>query len=200
MIIHSEMVNSKFKGTIIDIETVENFCNEYRDVDSREYQKLIPLVLGYITPNELKIYCSKIDCSQKIEPTQNFKIAIAQLIPKLEKPLYAFQCCFEQGVLYHSLGIIINFDGELNREKYEWKGTAVASLGIENYDDPFNDIGIKCKEALDKGNIELSIKHNRSCLLKERDILLKRGYRKPDALQLFNPNLNPSGNLSSTER
>jgi hypothetical protein len=183
VIVHSEAVESKFKGTIIDIETIEDFCREYRD--SREYQKLIPLIFGYINENELKIYCSKIDCSKRVEPTQNFKVTVAQLIPSLEKPLYAFQCCFEQGVLYHSLGIIIKFDGELNRDKREWKGNAVASLNIENHDDPFNNIGRECKEALEKGNTELAIKHNRSCLLKERDILLKRGYRKPDDLQLF---------------
>jgi len=27
--------------------------------------------------------------------------------------------------------------------------------------------------------------HNRSCLLKERDILLKRGFRKPDDLRFI---------------
>jgi len=179
VIIHAEAVKSNFKGSIIDIETINEFCREYRD--SREYKDLIPLIFGYIDENGLKIYCSK-----EVQPTKNFKDAVAQIVPTLRKPLYAFQCCFERGVLYHSWGINIDFDGELNMDKYEWKGTTVASLGIPNYDDPFNDVGRKCKEALEKGNTELSIRHNRSCLLKERDILLKRGYRTPDKLILFN--------------
>jgi hypothetical protein len=183
VIVYSEAVKSEFEGTIVDIETIEDFCRGYGD--SREYQKLIPLIFGYINSSELTIYCSKIGGSGKIEPTRNFKSAVVETIPKLEKPLCAFQCCFEQGVLYHSLGIIVEFDRELNIEKYEWKGNAVASLSIDNYDDPFNDIGKRCKEELEKGNTELAIKHNRSCLLKERDILLKRGFREPDELQLF---------------
>ena len=178
VIVYCEVVKSDFEGTIIDIETVGDFCREHRD--SREYHKLIPLIFGYIDRNGLKICCSK-----KIEPTRNFKDNVAQTIPNLKTPLYAFQCRFERGVLYHSLGIIISFDGELNKDKKEWKGTAVASLGIENYDDPFSDIGRKCKEELEKRNIEPCIKHNRSCLLKERDILLKRGFRTPDGLELF---------------
>lgn len=183
VILHSETTKSNFKGTIIDIEAIGEFCREYRD--SREYQKLIPLIFGYIDKNGLNVICSKIDCSKRVEPTKNFKEAVAQTVPNLRKPLYAFQCCFEQGVLFHSWGITINFDGELNKDKYEGKGDAVASLGIENYGDPFNDVGRKCKEALEKGNTELSIRHNISCLLKERDILLRRDYRTPENLILF---------------
>jgi len=178
VVVYSEVVKSDFEGTIIDIETIGDFCREHRD--SREYHKLLPLIFGYIDRNGLKIYYSK-----KIEPTRNFKDTVARTIPNLNTPLYAFQCCFERGVLYHSLGITISIDGELNKDKREWKGDAVASLGIENYDDPFSDIGRKCKEELEKGNTEPCIKHNRSCLLKERDILLKRGFRTPDGLELF---------------
>ena len=180
---YSETIKSNFKGTIIDIETIEEFCRQYQD--SRYYQKLIPLIFGYIDEKGLKIHCSKIGCSKLIEPTKNFKETVAQILPNLKKPLYAFNCVFEQGVLYHTWEIAINFDGELNKETYESKRNAVATLDIENYDDPFNDIGIKCKEALEKGETELPIRHNRSCLLKERDILLRRGYRDPDDLLLY---------------
>jgi len=31
-----------------------------------------------------------------------------------------------------------------------------------------------------------AIAHNRACLLKERDILIKRGFRKPDELKFVN--------------
>jgi len=34
------------------------------------------------------------------------------------------------------------------------------------------------------GEFDKAVAHNRACLMKERDILLKRGYRKPDGLPL----------------
>jgi hypothetical protein len=42
----------------------------------------------------------------------------------------------------------------------------------------------ECESIQDMGKTidRLSIRHNRSCLLKERDILMKRGYRPPDNL------------------
>src|SRR4030042_1579417 len=49
----------------------------------------------------------------------------------------------------------------------------------------FNDNGLLCLQSWLKGKIENAILHNRSCLLKERDILLKRGFRKPDDLRFI---------------
>lgn len=179
VIFYSEESDSNFEGTVIDIETIGEFCRDY--YDSRHYQN-IPVIFGYIDKDALKILCAK-----GTDSIEKLKSNIAQTLPHLRKPLFAFNCCFEKAVLYNSCGIVIDFNGELNREKYESKKDAITSLGIDNYDDPFDDIGLKCKLAWEAGNYELSIRHNRSCLLKERDILLKRGYRKPDELILYPP-------------
>ncbi len=183
VIVHSEETESDFEGTVIDIETIGEFCWDYQD--SRQYQNIIPVIFGYIDKNGLETHCAR-----RIESIEKLKNTVAQISPQLRKPLYAFNCCFEKGVLFHSCGIVIDFDGELNKEKYESKRDAITSLGIENYDDPFNDVGFKCKLAWEKGNTKLSIRHNRSCLLKERDILLRRGYRMPDELVLYPLNKN----------
>lgn len=177
VIVHCEVAKSPLKGTIIDIETLGEFCREYGDCDSRQYQNFVPMIFGYIDKNRLKIYCAK---SNKLP--EKLKTTIAEVLPDLARPLYAFNCNFERGVLFHSYRIILNFDGELTKEKFESKRNAVASLSIDNYDDPFHDDGRKCKVALEKGNMEPAIRHNRSCLLKERDILLKRGHRTPEDL------------------
>ena len=177
VIIHSEAAKSKFKGTVIDIETIGHFCEGYQD--SRHYQNITPVIFGYVDENGLEICCTKSDKS-----IEKLKTTIAQVLPDLRKPLYAFNCNFERGVLFHSCGIVINFDGELNKEKFESKKGAVASLGIEDYDDPFDDTGFRCKLAWEKGDTTLSIRHNRSCLLKERDILLTIGHRPPENLIL----------------
>ena len=47
------------------------------------------------------------------------------------------------------------------------------------------DKGFDCMNAWLRGNQKQAIQHNRSCLLKERDILLNRGYRLPDFLWMF---------------
>jgi hypothetical protein len=178
VIAHSEIVKSRFKGTIIDIETIGNFCEEYND--SRYYQNHIPFIFGHIDKDGLKVHCVR-----KNEPLKKLKPIITRILPDLERPLYAFNCSFEKGVLYHSWGIVINFEGELNKEKYEGKWQVVQSLGISNYGDPFYDVGKKCCDAWLRGDIRHSMRHNRSCLLKERDILLMRGCRTPDPLKLF---------------
>ncbi|MBN1644172.1 MAG: hypothetical protein JW856_05080, partial [Dehalococcoidales bacterium] len=77
------------------------------------------------------------------------------------------------------------FEGELQREKYKSKANAVKELGIINHGDPFNDKGILCMYAWQNGKFEEAVAHNRACLLKERDILLRRGYRNPNGLALF---------------
>jgi len=178
VIVHSEEIKSDFEGTIIDIESIGDFCRGYPD--SREYQDIIPVIFGYIDKNELNIHCAK-----GIESVDKIKNIIVDTLPNLTKPLYAFNSNFERGSFYHTCGIAITFHGELDRKKYESKRNAVITLGIENYDDPFNDIGNKCKLAWEKGKYKLSMKHNRSCLLKERDILMKRGFRTPDEMILY---------------
>lgn len=178
VIFHSEDVESTFDGTIIDIETIGEFCREYQD--SRLYRNLAPVIFGYLNKDSLNIYCAKKPSSLK-----KLQKIVVKILPKLERPFYAFNCCFETGVLFHAYDIEILFDHELNEEKWKSKRKAVQKLNIGNYDDPFYGVGRKCKEKWEKGDIEKSIAHNRSCLLKERDIFFKRGYRNPDELILY---------------
>ena len=174
--IHKENINSPIEGTIIDIETIGNF-NEYPD--SRRYMKIVPVIFGYIDSECLHIHCAK-----KIDSLEKLREIIAKELESLEGPFYAFNSDFERGVFFHSLNTEVPFERELNKEKYEAKRRAVAELKIPQYDDPFTDNGKLCSEAWQKGNLKDAIAHNRSCLLKERDILLKRGFRTPDPLRL----------------
>ena len=171
------MIKSAFDGTIMDIESIGNFCRGYDD--SREYKDIIPTVFGFINSKGLKILCAQGKTALK-----ELKDKIIKITPSLEKPLFAFQCHFERGVLFHSCELAVEFDGELNKEKFEPKRDAVKSLGIPNYHDPFHDNGYRCAAAWLEGDYSSTIKHNRSCLLKERDILVKRKHRKPDGLKL----------------
>lgn len=177
LITHLEKNNLPFEGTIIDLETTGSFCNFY---DSRRYHKIKPALFGYINKNELKIICAK-----KEEDIETLKTQTLEIITDLEKPFFAFNCNFEMGVLFHSLGLKIKFEGDLMKKrvpgiKWEKKQEATVELNISNYDDPFNGDGYKCSLNWMNGEWEKAITHNRSCLLKERDILLKRGYRQPD--------------------
>jgi len=180
IISHNEKSKFSFKGTIIDIETIGDFSREFADNDSRQYRGLTPTILGYIAKDELNVLCAK-----GTSALGELKEKIVEIVPSLKKPLFAFQSRFEQGVFHHSCGIKIKFNGELNKEIYEWKGNACTELDIPNYNDPFNNVGKYCVDAWFKGDYENAIKHNRSCLLKERDILPKRNYREPDELNLL---------------
>lgn len=174
---HEEKVDSPIKGTIIDIETIGEFNKNYRD--SRQYMSIVPVIFGYIDSESLQIHCAK-----KVESLEQLKKIIADELDSLDRPFYAFNSEFERGTIFHSLMKDVPFERELNKEKFEKKKDAVSNLKIPQYDDPFNDDGRLCKDAWLCGNIKNAIAHNRSCLLKERDILLKRGFRCPDPLRL----------------
>ena len=168
-------ITSTFKGTVIDIETIGNFSRKFSD--SRQYKNIIPVIFGYITHNKLSILYSE---NKTSIPT--LQEEIKNVLASLERPLYAFNSSFEMGSLYHNLNQKIMFEGELNKEKYEAKRTAVQVLNIPQYDDPFFDNGLLCMQAWEIGKTKEAIAHNRSCLLKERDILVKRGFREPEDL------------------
>lgn len=179
ILIHSEKIPSNFSGTVVDLETIGDFSREFAYDDSRQYRELKPTILGYITKDELNVLCAK-----GMDALDKLREQIVDILPSLNKPLFAFQARFEQGVFHHSCGIEIEFEGELNKDAFEGKGPACSELEIPNYGDPFNNIGRDCNIAWIKGDYDSATKHNRSCLLKERDILLKRKYRKPDKLEL----------------
>ena len=176
---HKEDISSNFEGTIIDIETIGEFNRQYRGThDSREYQYIQKSIFGFINQQGLHILCAK-----GIEAINELNKKTEKLIDQLQRPSYAFQSEFERGVLFYELGKEIEFDGELQRYRGESKGNARAELDIANYDDPFNDVGRLCMEAWENGEFDKAIAHNRACLLKERDILTKRGFRRPEELK-----------------
>jgi hypothetical protein len=174
---YTEEIASEFEGTIIDLETIGDFVDRYDD--SRRYREILPVIFGSIDREGVTILCAG-----DRDSISELEIEIVKVLDLLKKPFYAFNADFEGGVLFHRTKKEVSFGGELNREKFESKKGAVQSLGISNYGDPCNDNGWLCSQEWLKGNTEYAILHNRSCLLKERDILLKRGFRKPDGLRL----------------
>ncbi len=168
-----EKMESSFAGTVIDIETIGDF-NQFYKFDSRRYKDIKQVILGYINQEYLHIYCAQSD--QEIEELRQ---KTPEILGSLKRPLYAFNCEFESGVWFHHVGIKIDFDGELQGERFESKKNAVRLLRISNYEDPFFDLGYKCMAAWQARDFAKAIAHNRACLLKERDILLKRGHCAP---------------------
>jgi len=176
--IHTEEMASDFEGTIIDLETIGDFADGYDD--SRRYRKILPVIFGYIHRDGIRILCA-----EDRDSVSELGREIVNVLDSLKRPFYAFNAAFEQGVLYHRTGKEVAFERELNAETFESKKGAVKSLGIPDYGDPCKDNGWLCSQEWLKGKIENALLHNRSCLLKERDILLKRGFRKPDALRFI---------------
>jgi len=170
-----EDISSNFEGTIIDIETIGEFLNQYPD--SRRYKNIQLVIFGFINRYALHIFCAK-----GIEAISELKEKTEDIIGGLQKPFYAFNSQFERGVLFYELGREIDFEGELQEDR-ESKANVRSYLGIPNYDDPFFDSGYLCMKAWENGEFDEAIAHNRACLLKERDILIKEGFRKPDELK-----------------
>ena len=171
---HIEPSGVDFEGTIIDIESIGEFNQQFK-YDSRNYINIKQVILGYITKENLHIYCAT--CPHEIE---ELRLKTPAIMKDLAKPYYAFNCNFESGVLFHHAGIKIDFDGELQGVAFERKKDAILQLRIPNYDDPFFDIGFMCIKAWNSQDFKKAVAHNRACLLKERDILVKRGHKEPD--------------------
>lgn len=174
MITYIEEIVSDFEGTIIDLETIGDFSNY---PDSRQYKNIIPVIFGYMDNNGINIICAKNKDSISL-----LKQKVKEILPTLKKPFHAFQSNFESGALSHFLGKVVDFERELNAERFEKKEKVVKTLNISTYDDPFNGNGFMCMRSWLNGDINKAIAHNRSCLLKERDILRIRGSRKPDSM------------------
>jgi len=177
ILMFKEELLSDFEGTVIDIETIGELDRSSKQ-DSRQYRKIQQVIFGYITNDRIHIYCAK-----GKDGIDQLAERIVKGLDTLNRPFYAFNCDFESGVWFHHLGVQIRFDGELNGSKYESKRDAIHSLGIPNYADPFNDQGLLCIKAWEGRRYKLAVAHNRACLIKEKDILIKRGYRVPNELQ-----------------
>lgn len=177
-----EEAETLFEGTIIDIEAIGKFDYYILDItDSRRCRHVKPVMMGHISGGHLQI--------AYIEDVRDLSLFLDYLKSKafldMPRPYYGFNCDFERSVLYHSCNLKIIFDFELNIEKFEGKARARKALKIPNYNDPFNDLGHLFPKAWLERRIEECLKHNRACLLKERDILSRRGCREPEELKLF---------------
>jgi len=172
---HKEDTSSDFEGTIIDIETIGEFLNQYHD--SRRYKDIQLVIFGFINRYALNIFCAR-----GREAIKELSEKTEEIMELLQRPFYAFNSKFERSVLSYTLGREIDFEGEL-QEGYESKAYARRRLDIPNYNDPFYDIGKLCSEAWKDSKFKEAIAHNRACLLKERDILLKGGFREPEELE-----------------
>jgi len=167
------------EGTIIDLETIGPIRNGFRD--TRRYEKVRPYLFGYLNGNTIvQKYVEKPDHIPQL--VQWIKETI--LTDLFQKPLYAFFTEFETGVIYCTTSIKVNFDRELKKGA-GGKESIVKKLGISAYDDPFPGVGVKCIEEFKRGNIENCLKHNKACLLKERDILFKRGFVDPNKIEFY---------------
>lgn len=157
-------------GTIIDFETVGVFQYEYGD--TRYYEPQKPYIAGFLSGNNVKqYYVEKID---HVPVFLEF-FSKAKLLDTVKAPKYAFNTSFETGVTYCITGKNVLMDGEFQSREREKKGAVVQKLGIDSYGDPFHDDGYKCMLAFYEGHIDECLTHNLSCLLKERDLLFKRG-------------------------
>lgn len=169
-----ESKSSNFEGTIIDIEAVGEFDQAF-PYDSRHYRKFKQVIFGHIDQDRLHIYCAK-----NLEEIEKLNSISKDLLVRLKRPFFAFNCNFESSVWFNQIGLQIVFDGELQGQAFESKKNAILQLKIPNYNDPFWDKGQMCIKAWNEQSFDKAIAHNRACLLKERDILIKRGNREAD--------------------
>ena len=65
-----------------------------------------------------------------------------------------------------------------------YEGTPLMAVGGDQEKNrQVTGAGVKCIEEFKRGNIADCLKHNRACLLKERDILFKRGFVDPNKIE-----------------
>lgn len=166
-----------YQGTIIDIETIGNYvAHVYPRYDSREFKDIKVVIFGYINQEGYHIYCAEgINDIPKLEEIAK---PLIEKIDKQGRPLYALNCHHEMGTIFHHYGIKLVFDKELQARDYERKEDALIAMGIDPkpFNDPFQNKksgGLACKMAWEMGQYNLSLQHNRACLLKEQALMLK---------------------------
>jgi len=169
------------EGTIIDLETIGPFHDVLKG--TKRYKEVKPYLFGYLTGNMI--------VQKYVEKSDHIPALLGFLketnFTKFPKPLYAFFVEFEIGVIYCSTGKRLLFDRELKKGRGS-KEELVKKFGISNYDDPFPGQGIRLIQEFENGNIVGSLRHNKACLLKERDILYRRGYADPPKIDFHHIN------------
>lgn len=174
-----EKRETDFDGTIVDIETIGDFRkvayppNQDQDYILR-YKDMKITTVGIYGGNEIQIYIAK-----EMNHLDQFQIKAIRIMEHVKRPTYAFNKSFEEGCYYwNSNCTLLDVDYDLQIFVGESKKSLVSKLNINNYDDPFFDDGGKCVDAFLLGNLQDIIRHNRSCLLKEHQILIIRGAKE----------------------
>ena len=171
---YHESQNLDYKGTIIDIETIGDFKKGFPKYDSREFNGIQIVIFGYINSKDLFIFCA-----EGVEDISQLESTIKPWVKDypISKPLYAYNCHHEMGVIFHHLGIEVTFDYELQFKEYQRKEEWMQQLGLtETFNDPFHYMlkpGLQCRFAWQNNEFDKAIQHNRACLLKEQSIMLK---------------------------
>jgi len=176
--IRKEPVDCDFEGTIVDFETIGLFTPmpshrlEFGQDFIRKYQKIKVTTVGILSGGVLQIAIAL-----GREHLDMFGKKALSIVSGSDRPLYAFNKPFEEGCLFWISRSMFNFENELQAFAMENKERAVQQLKIPSYNDPYRGQGRRCVDAFIKGDLENIAKHNRACLLKERDILGIRGAR-----------------------
>ena len=176
--IRKEQVDCDFEGTIVDLETIGLFTPvssrmlEFGQDFIRKYQKIKVTTVGTLSDGVLQIAIAL-----GLEHLDEFGKKVLSIVSRSDRPLYAFNKPFEEGCLFWISKNVVSFENELQAFPRENKERAIQQLKIPSYNDPYRGQGKKCLDAFNKGDLENIAKHNRACLLKERDILRIRGAR-----------------------
>ena len=156
------------RGTLIDIETT--------GLDS-DYDEIV--VFGYVQGNHLEIICRT---SEKEEP---FIAQLAELVPKLPKPFYAYNLSFEKGFLkakgmnIEGIDLFQHWKEKAEELYLKWPKLDELFSHAEHY---FNEPVISGKDVPllwerflhtgDKDYLQQIIRHNESDLLRELYLLV----------------------------
>lgn len=176
--IRKEQADCNFEGTIVDLETIGPFTPvssrrpEFGQDFIRKYGKIKVTTVGTLSDGVLQIAIAL-----GPEHLDKFGKKALSIVSQSDRPLYAFNKPFEEGCLFWISRNMLSFENELQEFPREKKERTVEKLGIPNYSDPYKGDGFRCVDAFIKGDLENIAKHNRACLLKERDILRIRGAR-----------------------
>jgi len=173
---HREPAQMRFKGTVFDLETIGEFNDKYQSWETERYADHKPTIFGYITNGVLLQYCA--EGYREIEKIIRI---MNDTLPNLDEPFYVFNCHFERGVCTHSCTNVPVIMIDVRDNKYHGsKWDIREQLGIPTYDDPFDGSGYRCMIEWQNKNYDDCLKHNRACLLIERDIYEHaKGIRHP---------------------
>lgn len=176
-----------FEGAVIDLETDErNFLDELHGAD--RYKNHCAVCCGILDKNKVEIIAKTCNASDEL-----FVQAVDEKLGETSHPYYAFNVGCDMALLSNLLGREIRFDRELQYE-YERKRDVVQNFRIPNFDDPFNGLGYlaarewtKHLETRETPCVKRIIAHNLACVLKEYNILMRRGYREiePSSYKAF---------------